>query len=160
MVHRTQKNTLLSIVGLLQRLYITQWKSCIGQGMGKACGASMHSLGMPPSSIQLSEPYRSGGFHRGFITYKGGYTKKPELIYKKLCIYSYMFKLQSPSKYSPFDAIHLLRFFFHCSKQFLNSSILMPFSASAIFCFTYSTLTKHFPLRPFFNLEKIKGCLE
>ena len=44
-----------------------------------------------------------------------------------------MFKLQSPSKYSPFDAIHLLRRFFHCSKQFLNSSILMPFSTSAIF---------------------------
>ena len=86
MVHRTQKNTLLSIVGLLQRLYITQWKSCIGQGMGKGCGASMHSLGMPPSSIQLSEPYRSGGFHRGFITYEGGYTKKTELIYKK-CVF-------------------------------------------------------------------------
>ena len=38
-----------------------------------------------------------------------------------------MFKLQSPSKYSPFDAIHLSRCFFHCSKQFLNSLILMPF---------------------------------
>ena len=35
-----------------------------------------------------------------------------EFIYKKLCIYSYMFKLQLPSKYSPFDAIHLLRLFF------------------------------------------------
>ena len=31
-------------------------------------------------------------------------------IYKKLCIYSYMFKLQSPSKSSPFDAIHLTFF--------------------------------------------------
>ena len=36
---------------------------------------------------------------------------KPEFIYKKMCIYSYMFKVQSPSKYSPFDAIHLLRLF-------------------------------------------------
>ena len=34
-----------------------------------------------------------------------------EFIYKKLCIYSYMFKVQSPSKYSPFDAIHLSRLF-------------------------------------------------
>ena len=40
-----------------------------------------------------------------------------------MCIYSHMFKLQSLSKYSPFDAIHLLRFFFHCSKQVLNSLI-------------------------------------
>ena len=67
-----------------------------------------------------------------------------------MCIYSYMFELQSPSKCYPFDAIHLSRHFFHCSKQFLNSLILMPFSASAIFCFTSFTLAKHFPLGPFF----------
>ena len=53
-------------------------------------------------------------------------TKKPAFINKKLCIYSCRFKLQPPSKYSPFDAIHLSRCFFHCSKRFLNSSILMP----------------------------------
>ena len=41
-------------------------------------------------------------------------------------------------------------FFSHCTKQFLNLLILMPFSASAIFCFTSSTRTKHFPLRTFF----------
>ena len=35
---------------------------------------------------------------------------------------------------------------FPCSKQFLNSSILMPFSAVSVFCFTSSTLAKHFPL--------------
>ena len=28
-----------------------------------------------------------------------------------MCIYSYIFKLKAPSKYSPFDTIHLLRFF-------------------------------------------------
>ena len=32
--------------------------------------------------------------------------------------------------------------FSHCSKPFLNSLILMPFSASAVFCFTSSTLSK------------------
>ena len=42
--------------------------------------------------------------------YTGG-TPKTEFIYKKLCIYSYMFKLQLPSKYSTFDAIHLSRIF-------------------------------------------------
>ena len=36
---------------------------------------------------------------------------KPRIIYKKSYIYSHMFKRQSPSKYSPFDAIHLLRLF-------------------------------------------------
>ena len=44
-----------------------------------------------------------------------------------------MFKLHSSSKYSLFDAIYLLRCFSHCSEQFLNSSVLMPFSASAVF---------------------------
>ena len=57
-------------------------------------------------------------------------------LLKKLCIYAYMFKFQSPSKYSPFDAIHLLRCFSHCSKQFLNSLILVPFSVSAFFFFS------------------------
>ena len=41
----------------------------------------------------------------------GGDPCKPEFIYKNLCIPSYMFKLQSPSKYSPFDAIYLPRLF-------------------------------------------------
>ena len=69
----------------------------------------------------------------------GGPPKKTEFIFFKLCIYSNMFKFQSPSKYSPFDAIHLLRLLFYCSEQFLNLTTLMPFSASAIFCFTSST---------------------
>ena len=67
-----------------------------------------------------------------------------------------MFKLQSPSKYSTFDAIHLLRCFFHCSKRFLNLLIWVPFSASAVFCFTSSTLAKCFPLKTSFHLGKQK----
>ena len=31
--------------------------------------------------------------------------QNPEFIYKKSCIYSYTFKLQSLAKYSPFDEI-------------------------------------------------------
>ena len=68
-----------------------------------------------------------------------GDPKNVELVYKISDIYSYTFKLRSPSEYSPFDTIHLSRHFFHCSTQFLNSLILMPFSVSAIFCFTFST---------------------
>ena len=51
------------------------------------------------------------------ISHIQGRAPKMEFI-KKMCIYSYMFKLQSPSKYPPFDAIYLSRRFFHCSKQF------------------------------------------
>ena len=68
---------------------------------------------------------------------------KPEFIYKKLCIYSYTFKLQSPSKYSLFNA-----------KRFLNSSILMSFSASAIFLFHFFHMGKTFPFEDFFHLGK------
>ena len=44
----------------------------------------------------------------------GGLKKKknPEFMYNKLCIYSYMFQLQTPSNYFPFYAIHLSRSFF------------------------------------------------
>ena len=77
--------------------------------------------------------------------------KKPCHLFIKNCSYSYMFKFQSPSKYSPFDAMHLLRYFFHCSKQFLNMSVFMVFSASAICCFTSSTSAKHFPFRTIFT---------
>ena len=61
-----------------------------------------------------------------------------------------MVKLQSPPKHSPFDAIHLMRHFFHCSKQHWNLSILTPFSVSAIFCFTFST---SFPFKDVFIRE-------
>ena len=54
-------------------------------------------------------------------------------------------------------ALHLMQYsyrgvFATAQRQFLNSSILMPFSASAIFlfvCFTSSILAKCFPLRTF-----------
>ena len=86
--------------------------------------------------------------------------KNPELIYKKLCIYSYMFKLQSPSKYSPLDAIHPSRQFFHCSKHFLNS-ILMPFSASVILLFHLFHMDKTFPFEEFVHSgEQKKSYLE
>ena len=89
--------------------------------------------------------------------YMKGPNKKAqiEFIYKKLCTYPYTFTLQSPSKHSPFDAMHISRRFFHCSKQFLNLFILMPLSTSAVFCFTSSTLAKRFPLR-IFHLGKHK----
>ena len=84
---------------------------------------------------------------------------KMEFIYKKLCMYSYMFKLESPSKYSPFDAIHLFRLSSHCPRQFLVHwfwclLVLLPF------CFTSSTSAKRLPLGTFFiwgNKKKSSG---
>ena len=85
-----------------------------------------------------------------WVTCKGGGDQKNlGLIYKKLCIQSYMFKLQSPLRYSLFDTTYLSGYFFHCSKRFLNMSILMPFSASAIFVLDLCTSAKPYPLKNF-----------
>ena len=73
-----------------------------------------------------------------------------------------MFKLQSPSKYFPLDVIHPLRRFFHCSKvfEFVNLSILLPFSISAIFLFHLFYIGKTFLTEDFFSSRetKIKSC--
>ena len=47
--------------------------------------------------------------------------------------------------------------FFSTAQNSLNLSILMPFSASGIFCFTSSTSAKSFPLRTFF-IGETKKC--
>ena len=94
-------------------------------------------------------------FNQLHFTYKKGDPQNQEFVYKKMCIYSHMFKLQSPS-YSPFHAIHLSRHFFHCSKQFLNSLIVM---LLWFFCFTSYMQAKHFPLRAFFIWENKKKSL-
>ena len=52
-----------------------------------------------------------------------------------------------------------LNIFFHCSEQFLKSSILMLFSASAIFLFHLFHLGKTFPFEDFFHLGKQKQSL-
>ena len=73
---------------------------------------------------------------------------------KQILFILYMFKLQSPSKYSLFATIHLSRLF-STAQKFLNLLILMSFSASAFFCFTSSTLAKLFS----FGKNKIKKSL-
>ena len=92
--------------------------------------------------------------HNMYVYMRG--SKIRNHLLKHCAFIFYMFKFQSPSKDPPFDAMHLLRLFFHCLKQFLNLSILMPFSASASFCFTSSTPAKCFPLRIFFIESKKK----
>ena len=79
-----------------------------------------------------------------------------ECIYTKLCIYSYMFKLQSPSKYS-LDAIQLPRFFFPQLKTFFELVNFDAFSGSAIFGLTSSTSVKMFPFEDSFHLVETKN---
>ena len=50
-----------------------------------------------------------------------------------------MFKLQSPSEYSPFAVIHLSRYFFPLLKTVFELVNFDDFSASAVFCFTTFT---------------------
>ena len=112
--------------------------------------ASSNSLFI--SSIVWHIP--SSSFH---YEIRGG-PPKLEFTYKKLVYFSHMFKLQPPANYSPSDAMHLLSCFSHCSEQFLNSSILTLFSASAVFCFPSFMSAKCSLLRAFFiqgNKKKI-----
>ena len=82
---------------------------------------------------------------------KGGQNPQ-KFISKKLCIYSYTFKLQSPSKYLPFEAIHLLRCFSTSQNSFWTHQfwcllVLLPF-----FCFIH--IGRMFPVRSFFHPGK------
>ena len=86
--------------------------------------------------------------------------QKPEIIYQKMCIYSYMFKLQSCSKYSPFDAMRLSRCFSQCSNQFVNG-----FDSDAFQCFRRFSVSplphrQNVPLWAHFSCgETKKSCL-
>ena len=81
--------------------------------------------------------------------YEGGPKNTPEFIYKN-CVFIF----------TCLNFSHLQRFF-HCSEQFLNSSILTPFSASAFFFLLYLFhISKMFPFEDFFfNLGKQKKSL-
>ena len=67
-----------------------------------------------------------------------------------------MFNLQSPSKYSPFDTIHLLRWVFLPLKTVFE---LVDFDAFECFCcflFNLFHIGKIFPFEDFFHLRKQK----
>ena len=84
-----------------------------------------------------------------------GKPKNWGFIYKKLCIYSYMFQVQSPSQYSPFDAIHLSRLFSTTKNSFWTCwfwclLVLLPFFVSPLH------IGKTFVFEDFFHLGKQK----
>ena len=114
-----------------------------------------------PSSVSLSSSLLLCELHsQASSPIWGGTQNKLEFIYKKLYIYSYVFKLQSTSKYSPFDAIHPWRLFSHCSKQFLSLWILVPVVLLLFFLFVclfhFFHISKIFPFEDFFHPGKQK----
>ena len=74
-----------------------------------------------------------------------------------------MFKFQSPPKYSPFDAKHLLGHFFPLLKTVFSTAQNSRFCCHLVlllFFFHSSTSAKCFPLRTFFHQGKQKGHSE
>ena len=72
-----------------------------------------------------------------------------EFTYKN-CVYSYMFKPHVTFKILSTRCNIPIETFFHCSKKSLNSSVLMPFSASAVFCYLFH-IGKKFPFKDYFH---------
>ena len=78
-----------------------------------------------------------------------------ECIYEKFCIFSYVFKFQSPLKYSPFDAMHLSRCYSTAqnsfwTRQFWCLLVLLAFSVH------FSHIGKTFPSEDFFFVRETK----
>ena len=99
-------------------------------------------------------------WHRVYISNTRGTPKKWNLFFKN-CVF-----ILTCLNFSHLQiTLHVMHntyqhIFFHCSKLFLNSSILMPFCASAIFCFTSPTEQNISLWGPFFhpgNKTKLLG---
>ena len=91
-----------------------------------------------------------------YIHLQGG-TQETQSLFIKISTYSYMFKLQLPS-----DTLHSMQYtyqnIFPTSQMSLNSSILMPFSASAIFLFQFFHISKTFSIEDVFHLGNKTRC--
>ena len=90
----------------------------------------------------------------------GGTKKTLEFIYKKLCIYFCRFKLPSPSKCSPFDAIHLLDTFSTAEKSFWTHWFWCLLLLLLFFLFHLFHISKMLSFEDFFHPGKQrKGSL-
>ena len=104
---------------------------------------SSHSSSLPPSSSSCI---------------RGDPPKKQNLLIKD-CVFIVTCLNFSHLPSTPFDAVHLSRCFFHCSKQFLNLLILMPLVLLLFFLFHFLYICKMFSLEEFFHRGKeIKSC--
>ena len=85
----------------------------------------------------------------GFLLYEEG-PRNPGTFKWKIVYYPYMFKLQSPSKYSPFDAIHLLRLFPTAQNSFWTCWFWCLLVLRLFFVSPLPHQQKYFPVRTFF----------
>ena len=107
----------------------------------------------------LQSSFKGTRFQQNWLintrTQVSGGTPPKRNLFIKLCTYLLILTYLNLSHLQ--NTLHLMQHnhqnFSHCLKQFLNLLILMAFSASAIFCFNYSTSAKHFPLRIFSSRE-------
>ena len=94
----------------------------------------------------------------GFLLYEEG-PRNPGTFKWKIVYYPYMFKLQSPSKYSPFDAIHLLRLFPTAQNSFWTCWFWCLLVLLLFFVSPLPHQQKYFPLRTFFIQGNIKKLI-
>ena len=113
---------------------------------------------MESSFLYISTLYVSYASYISYV-YEGG-PKKWQYVYKNLCIYPYLFKLQSLSKYSQFNAMHLFRLFFPMLKTVFE---LIDFDTFLCFChffsFISSTSAKWFSLGAFLSTQRKIGWI-
>ena len=75
-----------------------------------------------------------------------------------MCIYFYIFKLQSPSKYSPVDAKHLIKTFFPLLETvFELVNFCSSFCAASVFLFHCLHISKSLPFEDFSSRETKKS---
>ena len=126
------------------------------EGMPRSSEASKYTH-KPLFSLPQPPPWcmHTGGPAAAMLMFKGRPPKTWHLFIK-YCVF-----ILTCLNFSHLQGtLHLIQYtyqdVFFSTTQFVNSSILMPFSASAVFCFTSSTLAKCFPLNPFFHPGKQK----
>ena len=90
------------------------------------------------------------------LYYKGGPPKTRNLFTKNYACILTCFNFSPLQSTLHLNAVHLSRHYFHCTERFLNSSILMSFSASAVFFFHLFYISKMFPSEDFFHPRKQK----
>jgi len=87
--------------------------------------------------------------------------RRNETIFVQSNLFDFFTKhIESPSKYSPLELIHLSNILFQFSKHFLNSFFVMPTSNSVVFFLTSSMSSKCFPFMCLFILENKKSRRE
>ena len=103
----------------------------------------------------LSKFIRDCKNHYRYSLNMRGDPQNPQNVFIKDCVFIVTCLNFSHLPSTPFDAVHLSRHFFHCSKQFLNLLILMPLVLLLFFFVSLPLYLQNvFPWGIFFTKEK------